>query len=114
MAAYLSMASYDLPFFLKPAVSITTNCCPSLTNAVSIASRVVPSIFETITLSSFKIALVKEDLPTFGLPIKEKWMISSFSFCSNLGKSSNILSNKSPIPIPWAPDTGIGSPKPKA
>ena len=70
MAAYLSMASYDLPFFLKPAVSITTNCCPSLTNAVSIASRVVPSIFETITLSSFKIALVKEDLPTFGLPIQ--------------------------------------------
>ena len=57
-------------------------------------------MFETITRSSFKIALYNEDLPTLGLPIKEKWITSSFSFFSNFGYNSKILSNKSPTPIP--------------
>ena len=38
-------------------------------NTVSMASLVVPSTSETITLFWFKKAFVKEDLPTFGLPI---------------------------------------------
>ena len=41
------------------------------------ASRVVPSILETITRSSPKIAFVRDDLPTFGLPIIEKLISSS-------------------------------------
>ena len=94
-----------MPFFLRPAVSIITNCWSSRTNAVSIASRVVPSMFETITRSSFKIALYKDDLPTLGLPIKEKWITSSFSLFSTLGNNSKILSNKSPPPIPWVVET---------
>jgi hypothetical protein len=71
------MDSNIFPFFLSPAVSITTYCLSSLLNGVSIASLVVPSILLTITLSSFKIAFVKLDFPTFGLPIKENFILSS-------------------------------------
>ena len=59
-------------------------------------------------------ALVKLDLPTFGLPIKVNVTFPSISEISlPFGNSSTIRSSKSPIPIPCAPETITGSPKPK-
>ena len=78
------------------------------------ASRVVPSILETITRSSPKIAFVRDDLPTFGLPIIEKLISSSLVSSSCKSYWLIIWSNKSPIPIPCEPETGIGSPTPNA
>ena len=69
-------------------------------------------MFETITRFSPKMALTNEDLPTFGRPIKLNLMESSSSLVASLGNSLIILSSKSPVPIPWVPATGIGSPKP--
>ena len=53
---------------LKPAVSINLNLIPFITHVSSIASLVVPGISDTIALSSFKIALRRDDLPELGLP----------------------------------------------
>jgi hypothetical protein len=52
-------------------------------NFVSTASLVVPGISFTITLSFQTIALIKLDLPTFGLPAKAKLTTES-SKVSNL------------------------------
>ncbi|GBU00895.1 hypothetical protein M1K003_2920 [Staphylococcus aureus] len=41
------------------------------------ASRVVPATLDTITRSSPKIALTKLDLPTLGLPMIERRIVSS-------------------------------------
>ena len=80
---------------------------------MSIASLVVPSIEETIDLFSFNKQLYKEDLPTFGLPINDKEMPSYGSSSFSFSKQAITLSKISPIPIPWTPLVGIGSPRPK-
>ena len=70
-------------------------------------------ILDTITRSSPKIALVSDDFPTLGLPIIEKRISSSANSSSVKSNFLITSSNKSPIPIPWLPETGIGSPIPK-
>ena len=49
-------------------MSINLNFKPSIIKVSSITSLVVPGISETIAFSSFNKALIREDLPEFGLP----------------------------------------------
>ncbi|MNJ62745.1 hypothetical protein D3C77_585970 [compost metagenome] len=78
------------------------------------ASRVVPAILLTITRSSPRSALTSDDLPTFGRPISATRMTSSsYSSSSSSGRLSVIASSKSPTPVPWLPDTPMGSPNPR-
>ena len=64
-------------------------------------SLVVLGIGETKTRSSFKIVLVKVDLPTFGLPIIQNVKLSFFVALSCLVVFIFLIisSNKSPVPI---------------
>ena len=109
---YFSQLSYTLPRFLIPAVSITTYSSPLCLKSVSIASRVVPAISDAITRSSPKIVLIKLDLPTLGRPIRENLILSSSSSSSSTLKFLQTSSSKSPIPSPWDPEIGNGSPNP--
>ena len=97
-----------------PAVSTSRNFRPSTSRSVSIASRVVPASSETITRSRPRNALTSEDLPTFGRPITASRTRSSSasSTSSSGGSSSTSRSSRSPVPSPWAAETGIGSPSP--
>ena len=52
-----------------PAVSMKTYLPNSFSTTVSVASRVVPATSETIIRSSPATRLMREDLPTFGLPM---------------------------------------------
>ena len=61
--------STSLSVFLIPAVSINFNGIPFIVTNSSIVSLVVPSILVTMALSSFNIALSKDDFPAFGFPI---------------------------------------------
>ena len=88
------------------------NSCPFILMYESIASLVVPAISVTITLSSPKILFVKDDLPTFGFPIKATFNKFSFSSKSlSSGKFFTISSRRSPMPRPCSADIDIGSPK---
>ena len=59
-------------------------------------------------------AFSKLDLPTLGRPIIAT-LISSLSLTtsSGAGRCLTNSSNNSPVPLPWIPDIGIGSPKPR-
>ncbi len=84
-------------------------------NKLSIESLVVPSISLTITLFCPSKELVREDFPTFGLPIRHILILSSsYSISSITGNSSITLSSKSPIPTPCLELIGTGSPRPSA
>ena len=63
------MRSAKLFFFRRPAVSIATNVCPSISKRTSTASRVVPAISETITRSSPASAFTSVLLPELRLPM---------------------------------------------
>ena len=69
-------------------------------------------MFETMERDSPRRAFIKDDLPTFGRPIMEKVIASSYTTSSFFGRTLTILSRMSPIPIPCSPDVGIGSPNP--
>ena len=74
---------------------------------MSIESLVVPDILVTIFLSSPRIALINDDLPTLGLPRIE--ILGKFS-SSLLILSSNLLtikSSNSPVPDPLIEEIGI-------
>ena len=79
------------------------------------ASLVVPAIGDTITFSSFNSAFTRLLLPTFGLPIKQNFIRSSF-YSSILFsvKFSVILSNKSDNPRECSPLIGNTSSKPSS
>ena len=53
-----------------PAVSMKIYSFPLYFTAVSMASRVVPAISDTIERSSCASLLIRDDLPTFGFPIR--------------------------------------------
>ena len=76
-----------------------------------------PPRSETITRSRPRKALTSEDLPTFGRPITASRTRSSSRPRrppSSGGSSSTSRSSRSPVPRPWAAETGIGSPSPSA
>ena len=78
------------------------------------ASLVVPATLLTINLFSPKILFIRDDFPTFGLPITATFISkesSSPSWAS--GKLSYIASNTSPMPIALTADTLYGSPSPR-
>ena len=79
---YFSIESYTRLFLRSPAVSINTNFPYLFSTYESVASRVVPAISETIILSSPRIALTSEDLPTLGLPMTATLTVSSSSVSS--------------------------------
>ena len=74
----------------------------------------VPAISETIERSSPAKALSKDDLPTFGRPIKATLRYPSCT-CARptSGRCATTLSNRSPLPRPCKADTKYGSPNPK-
>ena len=112
---YFSIFSYIFPFFLIPAVSIATYFFLLYVNSVSIASLVVPAIGDTITFSSLISAFTRLLLPTFGLPIKQNFILSSVSSSSMItGKSFTSVSSKSDSPIECSPLTPSTYSKPSS
>ncbi len=90
---------------------------PPRSSTVSTASRVVPGISLTSTRSRPRSALTRLDLPTFGRPRIATRMASSGTVgrCAGAIRSSSptIRSSRSPLPVPWRPEIGIGSPSPR-
>ena len=111
---YLSMSSVTLLFLLIPAVSMSIYLSPSFSNGVSMESLVVPAIGDTITLFSPTSSLMREDLPTLGLPITAILITSSSSSYCSFGKAFTISSSRSPKFSIFAAEIGIGSPSPSS
>ena len=63
-----SIASNTLPLRRRPAVSISSNFCPSRSKGTEIASRVVPGRSKATRRSSPSQVLIRVDLPTLGRP----------------------------------------------
>ena len=111
---YLSISSLILDFLLKPAVSINIYSSPLCTTVVSTASLVVPAISDTMSLFSPISLLIREDLPTFGLPTTAILGLSSSSSSVTISlKCFTTSSKSSPMPCFPAADIGIGSPMPR-
>jgi len=97
---YFSIASSTLLLRRIPAVSMKMNFPNRFSINVSVASLVVPAIFETMTRSSPAMALISEDLPTFGLPITATRILSSSSSSSS-SSGKYLITSSSRSPVPW-------------
>src|SRR4051812_8974055 len=97
----------------SPAVSTSTNVRSPCSSTVSTVSRVVPGTAETRTRSWPSRRFRRLDLPTFGRPrIATRTASSPTGARPPPGSRSTMVSSRSPVPCPWRPESGTGSPRP--
>ena len=97
-----SMASNTLPLRRKPAVSMSSNFCPSRSKGTVMASRVVPGMSKATKRSSPSQVLMRVDLPTLGRPATASLttLRSGSASASSSGKSSGSRASSTKLRMP--------------